>query len=1039
MNEDGDDVVLDPITLHNVEAKDTTKEEYDYVMRRLSGKANIADDNFISKPFPPTHSSQEFIRENFPTILKEFGIYTAILSIIPLPIPLIIALTACLLWRIWWHLDNEADKLVYEQERQRVLNSKASIGGIQESCNWMNQILSRVWGIINPDLFTLGIDLLEDTMESMLPSFMAGFVNGVKVSDMDQGTVPMRVLSMRDLTDAEMMETLNNNDEEKESDSRARPDEESGEYVNLEINFAYRAKPSGSLASKSRNIHMLIHFVVGLKKMLGAVMPVYVEVQGMTGTLRARCQLIPDPPFIKNTTIAFMGLPKVVISATPLTKHFLNAMKLPLVSQFINSSINAAMRDFCAPKSYTVDVQDLLLEDDVKRDATAIGVIDIRIHGAHDIEKSDTNGTSDPYCTISFSKEQKPVYSTRVIVNDLYPTWEESTTILLRPEIIKSQEDIIVQLYDSDRFSADDRLGAATMSITKLVRHPGKVYRLNSELAGQVHGTKRQGTLSWSVSFHPKRDLNKSLLTPGTHPGVPEDIAKKYKDEFGDHKLENENRLVQRIKPEPDFPSGILSFQIHSISQLEVKKITGSFGTDSMRSGVAGQSYMETEDEESSAAPSSYCIVIVNDQTVYRTRKKPFAFNPVFNAGTEKFIADWRSTVVCVVVYDSRYREEDPILGVIPLKLSDILRNGCQLTNSYPLIGGLGYGRIRLSILFRSSDMKLERPLLGWEIGTVQLHSNVVVKFNEGMHVNYNRCIIRTISSEVKLNKRKTTAVDTVAWKIETDEPPMRLPVKRRYASSFRLEFYTNSRVGNTPAAVAIIWLRDVVDNEMLRNFRMSLWEGKDFHRLMQCYTYTEEDAERLNLKKIGYVELDIRYKSGLGKTHSHFKGNKESMDVLQAWEAAVSSGQRSTVGDFINEYTDVDRNRDPARAVIGGADNSSHRTSHRYSTDGYSVGTLGTFGEMSGRMSGRMSGDFGEYETDHEEDGELNKHARHNNKSSKKAIRKAMHREHRGSYQYKPIRTALWAAKGMRHTASNIRAKASLHDRRADQVETEV
>ena len=126
---------------------------------------------------------------------------------------------------------------------------------------------------------------------------------------------------------------------------------------------------------------MLIHFVVGLKKMLGAVMPVYVEVQGMTGTLRARCQLIPDPPFIKNTTIAFMGLPKVVISATPLTKHFLNAMKLPLVSQFINSSINAAMRDFCAPKckpnlhlkvisdcfpAYTVDVQDLLLEDDVK-------------------------------------------------------------------------------------------------------------------------------------------------------------------------------------------------------------------------------------------------------------------------------------------------------------------------------------------------------------------------------------------------------------------------------------------------------------------------------------------------------------------------------------------------------------------------------------------------------------------------------------------------------------------------------------------------
>lgn len=174
----------------------------------------------------------------------------------------------------------------------------------------------------------------------------------------------------------------------------------------------------------------------------------------MVGTLRARVQLIPDPPFIKNTTITFIGLPKVVISATPLTKHFLNAMKLPLISQFINSSINETMSEFCAPKSYTIDMQDLLLEDDVKRDTSSIGLIAIRIHGAENLEKSDSTGSSDPYCTIAYSKQGKPLYSTRVIVNDLNPIWEEGTTILLRPEIIKSQEDISVILYDSDRFSA---------------------------------------------------------------------------------------------------------------------------------------------------------------------------------------------------------------------------------------------------------------------------------------------------------------------------------------------------------------------------------------------------------------------------------------------------------------------------------------------------------------------------------------------------------------------------------------------------------
>ena len=106
--------------------------------------------------------------------------------------------------------------------------------------------------------------------------------------------------------------------------------------------------------------------------------------------------------------------------------------------------------------------------------------------------------------------------------------------------------------------NSDDRLGQASMSIEKLVRNPQKVYRLRSELSGHVHGTKREGYLSWSVSFHPKRDLNKSLMTNGLHPSVPEDIAEQYKDEFGDNHGLKDSRLVQRIKPEPKFPSGKL-------------------------------------------------------------------------------------------------------------------------------------------------------------------------------------------------------------------------------------------------------------------------------------------------------------------------------------------------------------------------------------------------------------------------------------------------------------------------------------------------
>ena len=50
---------------------------------------------------------------------------------------------------------------------------------------------------------------------------------------------------------------------------------------------------------------------------------------------------------------------------------------------------------------------------------------------------------------------------------------------------------------------------------------------------------------------------------------------------------------------------------------------------------------------------------------------------------------DWRSGIVTVTVRDQRHRQHDPILGVVPLKLSDILQTSSQVTRWYPLDGGI--------------------------------------------------------------------------------------------------------------------------------------------------------------------------------------------------------------------------------------------------------------------------------------------------------------------------------------------------------------
>ena len=62
---------------------------------------------------------------------------------------------------------------------------------------------------------------------------------------------------------------------------------------------------------------------------------------------------------------------------------------------------------------------------------------------------------------------------------------------------------------------------------------------------------------------------------------------------------------------------------------------------------------------------------------------------PIFEAGTEKFIRDWRNTIITVTVRDQRMREHDPIVGVVPLKLSQIFQTSSQVTRWFPLDAGL--------------------------------------------------------------------------------------------------------------------------------------------------------------------------------------------------------------------------------------------------------------------------------------------------------------------------------------------------------------
>lgn len=66
-----------------------------------------------------------------------------------------------------------------------------------ESAEWVNSLLKRIWPILNPDLFSSLVDLLEDTMKKQSP----GIVKTVRIEDHVLGSNPIRIHSVHVLPD----------------------------------------------------------------------------------------------------------------------------------------------------------------------------------------------------------------------------------------------------------------------------------------------------------------------------------------------------------------------------------------------------------------------------------------------------------------------------------------------------------------------------------------------------------------------------------------------------------------------------------------------------------------------------------------------------------------------------------------------------------------------------------------------------------------------------------------------------------------------
>ena len=195
-----------------------------------------------------------------------------------------------------------------------------------ETVVWLNSLLGSVWPLVNPDLFTSLADTLEDVMQASLPRM----VQMVSVNDIGQGSESLRILGVRWLPtgaaaqavseDGTLQKNIDSEDQKgpgegevkKEDNKKTKGEQEKtqqaedgsqqevaagleaeeGDFVNMEVAFAYRARSKKkSMKDRAKDMHLYIAFYLPGNIKL----PVWVDLRGIVGTMRMRLQLCPDP------------------------------------------------------------------------------------------------------------------------------------------------------------------------------------------------------------------------------------------------------------------------------------------------------------------------------------------------------------------------------------------------------------------------------------------------------------------------------------------------------------------------------------------------------------------------------------------------------------------------------------------------------------------------------------------------------------------------------------------------------------------------
>jgi len=263
--------------------------------------------------------------------------------------------------------------------------------------------------------------------------------------------------------------------------------------------------------------------------------------------------------------------------------------------------------------------------------------------------------------------------------------------------------------------------------------------------------------------------------------------------------------------------------------------------------------------------PSIYCTVDINDKLVYRTRTKSITIAPIFESNMEVFIRDWRNMVVAIAARNVRKKEKDTLIGYVVLKAADLFKNSSADVKWFPLVGGVGSGRLKVSYLFRSVELNLREELLGWDIGRFEL-----LEISSAFQAQ--KTTVRTDGKEQSINS------------FDLPKTAISLPVFHRYLSP--VSFHFSGQAESKPSVHAILWLSNVVENKET-TLSLQLWKSKNVSRLLQNKVNINDLSS--DVEVVGEVVIKFRLKPGFSRDFEPLLENEDEEDAFEVYNANTS------------------------------------------------------------------------------------------------------------------------------------------------------